>query len=199
MGSGIIKSTKLATPLLLWICLCTFSHSVSARYSAGSQVSSAKISGEFKKWHKITVIYTSSETYSEEGTPNPFLNRRLDVVFTQGQSTYTVPGYFAADGNAANTSAASGNIWHAHFCPGKTGNWFYEGRFYSGARVAIADIPGAPADTFSGQFNVLPSDKNGRDLRGKGRLQYVGAHHLQFAETNEWFLKAGADSPENIS
>jgi hypothetical protein len=24
-------------------------------------------------------------------------------------------------------------------------------------------------------------------------LQYVGQHHLQFAETGEWFLKAGVD------
>jgi hypothetical protein len=38
----------------------------------------------------------------------------------------------------------------------------------------------------------------GRDHRGKGRLQYVGEHHLRFAETGEWFLKAGADSPENF-
>ena len=32
-----------------------------------------------------------------------------------------VPGYFAADGNAANTSATSGNKWRAHLSPDKAG------------------------------------------------------------------------------
>ena len=50
----------------------------------------------------------------------------------------------------------------------------------------------------SGSFDVIKTNKKGRDHRGKGLLQYVGEHHLQFAETNEWFLKAGADSPENF-
>jgi hypothetical protein len=50
----------------------------------------------------------------------------------------------------------------------------------------------------SGSFIVEDTDKTGRDLRGKGRLNYVGEHHLQFAETGEWFLKGGVDSPENL-
>jgi hypothetical protein len=33
----------------------------------------------------------------------------------------------------------------------------------------------------SGFFIVEDTDKKGRDLRGKGRLNYVGEHHLQFA------------------
>ena len=44
---------------------------------------------------------------------------------------------------------------------------------------------------------MLLTDKTGRDHRGKGRLRYVGRHHLQFAN-GEYFLKAGADSPENL-
>jgi Putative collagen-binding domain of a collagenase len=50
----------------------------------------------------------------------------------------------------------------------------------------------------TGFFIVEDSFKIGRDLRGKGRLNYVGEHHLQFAETGEWFLKGGVDSPENL-
>ena len=53
-------------------------------------------------------------------------------------------------------------------------------------------------DGASGAFIIGGTDKTGRDLRGKGLLQYVGEHHLQFAETGEWFLKAGSDSPENF-
>jgi len=29
-------------------------------------------------------------------------------------------------------------------------------------------------------------------------LKYVQEHHLRYAETGQWFLKAGADSPENF-
>jgi hypothetical protein len=31
-----------------------------------------------------------------------------------------------------------------------------------------------------------------------GRLQYVGKHHLQFAGSKEYFLKAGPDAPETL-
>ena len=53
-------------------------------------------------------------------------------------------------------------------------------------------------DGASGNFQVAATDKiGGRDHRGKGRLNYVNKHHLQFAN-GEWFLKGGADSPENF-
>ena len=42
------------------------------------------------------------------------------------------------------------------------------------------------------------SNKSGRDLRGKGLLKYVGGHHLKFAGDGEYFLKGGANSPENF-
>ena len=45
---------------------------------------------------------------------------------------------------------------------------------------------------------MAPSDKKGRDLRAHGRLRYVGKHYLQFAETGQYFLKAGADAPETL-
>src|SRR4030042_3613024 len=50
----------------------------------------------------------------------------------------------------------------------------------------------------TGRFDIIPTNKSGRDFRGKGRLQYVGERYLQFAGTKEYFLKAGADSPENL-
>jgi hypothetical protein len=36
-----------------------------------------------------------------------------------------VPGYFAADGNAGETSAESGTKWRAHLAPDKAGQWNY--------------------------------------------------------------------------
>lgn len=53
-------------------------------------------------------------------------------------------------------------------------------------------------DGRTGTFDIGPTDKTGRDLRSKGLLQYVGKHHLRFAETGEYFLKSGADAPENF-
>jgi Domain of unknown function (DUF5060) len=123
------------------------------------------------------------------------MDYRLDVTFTHAQTMkqYIVPGFFAADGDAAETSASSGDQWHCHFSPDNTGLWTYEASFLTGKDVAV-NGDGAHANFHGdkGSFLVLSSDKTGRDHRGKGRLRYVGANHLQFAE-GEWFLKAGAD------
>ena len=54
---------------------------------------------------------------SELAANNPFLDYRLDVIFTNGDKTYTIPGFYAADGNAAETSGDSGNIWQVRFTP----------------------------------------------------------------------------------
>ena len=62
-----------------------------------------------KKWHKVTLTFTGPET-SETDEYNPFTNYRLDVIFTHIESgeTCKVPGYFAANGNAGETSATTG-------------------------------------------------------------------------------------------
>jgi hypothetical protein len=162
------------------------------------------VSGELKKWHKVTLTLDGPSA-TEGGTPNPFMDYRMNVTFSNTVSglTYKVPGYFAADGNAAETSATGGNKWRAHLSPDDTGLWTYSISFRSGANVAVdasatAGSALAPYDGVSGSFNVTETDKTGRDFRGKGRLNYVGKHHLQFAETGEYFMKCGADAPENL-
>ena len=83
---------------------------VSAAWS--QYVSGGQISGELKKWHTVTLTFEGPET-SETADPNPFLYYRLNVTFTHQPSgkSYLVPGYYATDGDAANTSADSGNKW----------------------------------------------------------------------------------------
>ncbi|WP_343911377.1 Ig-like domain-containing protein [Aquimarina litoralis] len=165
---------------------------------------SVVISGERKKWHKVTLTFDGPNT-SETAGDNPFLNYRLNVTFTHqsGSPSYVVPGYYAADGNAAQTSANNGNKWRVHFAPDKTGQWNYNVSFRKGNNVAVND--GATAGTVAGfmngktgSFSIEASDKTGRDFRGKGRLQYVGEHYLKFAETGEYMIKQGPDSPENL-
>lgn len=79
-----------------------------------------QISGELRQWHDVVLTFDGPQT-NESAEPNPFLSCRLDVTFTKGAKKYVVPGYFAADGDAANTSAKSGNKWRVHFVPDETG------------------------------------------------------------------------------
>jgi hypothetical protein len=162
----------------------------------------AIVSGELKKWHKVTLSFTGPAT-SESATPNPFTDYRLNVTFTHPATgkSYIIPGYYAADGNAANTSATSGNVWRVHFAPDETGAWTYLASFRSGTNIATDTAAGPSAgffDASAGNFSIAATDKSGTDFRGKGRLDYVGKHHLRFAETGEYFMKAGVDAPENL-
>lgn len=153
------------------------------------------------QWHTLTLTVDGPEA-SERGTPNPFRDYRMTVLFKQGKHTIAVPGYFAADGQAAETGADQGNQWRCHFTPPTTGEWTYEIQFRSGRDVALSDDKDSgnavSPNGLKGKFTVIASDKKGRDFRGKGMLQYVGEHYLQFAGSKEYFLKGGADSPENF-
>lgn len=185
------KRSKLG---LMGLCLCCL---------VNVSVAGGVIRGELKMWHKVTVTFDGPQT-SEKATPNPFTDYRLDVAFKhKNGKTYFVPGYYAADGNAANTSADSGNKWRVHFAPDMTGTWTYTALFRKGDNVAMMDSRNAGQsagfmDGESGFFRIMPTDKTGRDFRARGRLNYVGKHHLQFAGTGEFFLKAGVDAPENL-
>jgi Domain of unknown function (DUF5060) len=159
--------------------------------------------GEMRAWHKLTLGFHGPDT-NEMAMPNPFTDYRLDVTFQHdeqgGASSYVVPGYYAADGNAANTHASSGKVWLVHFAPPVDGVWTWTASFTKGTNVAQYG-GGSSAGFFdqaTGSMTVGKTDKSGRDHRGKGMLEYVGEHHLRFAETGEWFLKAGVDSPENL-
>jgi Domain of unknown function (DUF5060) len=155
-----------------------------------------QVLGELRKWHKVTLAFTGPFA-SETDVINPFMQYRFDVTFTHDASgkIYNVPGFFAADGNAANTSASSGNKWYCHFAPDEIGNWTYVASFVEGPDISVSTDAGLPTSFHgqSGSFTIESSNKSGRDHRGKGRLMYVGQHHLKYAETGEWFLKAGAD------
>ncbi len=161
-----------------------------------------EISGELKEWYKVTLTLDGPYAHELDNDPNPFTDCNLTVTFTHesGSPSYKVPGYFAADGDAANTSAESGTKWRAHLAPDKAGTWKYSVSFTRGKHAAL-DGGGAAVKPFhgvSGSFKIAKTDKTGRDFRGKGLLQYVGKHHLQFAGTKEYFLKAGADAPETL-
>ncbi|MCM8536406.1 MAG: malectin domain-containing carbohydrate-binding protein [Lentisphaeraceae bacterium] len=164
-----------------------------------------KVDGELKRWHKVTLMLTGPNS-SETNSNNPFLNYRYNVTFSHPATgtTYDVPGYFAADGDAANSSATSGNKWKAHLSPDHTGTWNYSISFRQGNNVSVGTASAgsalSPYDSISGSFNVAETNKSGRDFRSKdqGRLQVVGKKYLKFSGSNKYFLKQGSDAPENF-
>jgi hypothetical protein len=163
--------------------------------------SAPEISGEWKVWHTLTLTFDGPET-SEQSVPNPFLDYRLIVEFYHGNTCYRVRGFYAADGNAAETGADSGKKWQVRFTPNQEGKWRYAVLFRQGRNISINDTvdSGKPVsfDGMHGTFMVGPTDKTGKDFRGKGRLIVSGERYFQHAGTGQYFLKGGADSPENF-
>ncbi|MFW5774451.1 MAG: DUF5060 domain-containing protein, partial [Tangfeifania sp.] len=166
-----------------------------------TQKNEIQIKGELKKWHKVTLNIPGPEV-AEWDEKNPFLNYKLEVTFTNGQKSYTVPGFFAADGNAAETSADVGNTWKVRFRPDATGTWNYKVSFQEGENIVVKDdvATGEPlsVDGSEGSFEIEESDKTGDDFRAKGRIVNGGDGYFEFQETGETWIKNGADSPENF-
>lgn len=160
------------------------------------------IKGEFKKWQPLNIQFDGPQCSETDFSPNPFLDYRLQVTFTNGAKQYNVPGFFAADGNAAESGANSGNKWQVNFVPDAAGTWEYVVSFQSGKDIAISDPSeegkALAPDGTSGTFKVDPTDTNSPGFFSKGRVEVVGERYLKFRETGEYFLKNGSDSPENF-
>jgi CubicO group peptidase (beta-lactamase class C family) len=175
-----------------------------AHASEPAQFASPELSGQQQLWHKITLTW-HGPVASESDDPSPFLDYRLDVTFEHQQSgkQVVVPGYFAADGKAAETSAEKGDCWRVHFSPNQTGTWSYRASMHQGDRVAVVtDLSNYAAVSSihgsTGTFDVIASDKQAPDWRYHGLLAYVGQRYLRCSGTGRPFIKAGTDSPETV-
>ncbi|NNE77950.1 MAG: DUF5060 domain-containing protein [Pricia sp.] len=155
---------------------------------------------EFQQWHTITLAFEGPEA-AEKAVDNPFLNYRLNVEFKNEGTQYSVRGFYAADGKAAETGADSGNVWKVRFTPNKLGNWSYSAQLQKGDSLALSDDPndGIPIEISDekGEFRIIPSEKESPDFRAKGRL-VNSKGYFRFEHSNEYWLKGGADSPENL-
>src|SRR5687768_5169826 len=96
----------------------------SAKQRPESVAADVSIGGDLRQWHKVTLTLAGPHADERSNAPNPFVDYRMTVTFAHesGSPTYRVPGYFAGDGDAANTSATSGNKWRAHVAPDKPGS-----------------------------------------------------------------------------
>ncbi len=146
------------------------------------------------KWQKISLDFAGPETNETDET-NPFTDYRLDVTFTNGDYELTIPGYYAADGDAGETGADTGNVWRVNFRPDREGEWKWKTDFQQGKNIATNREPGQPVthDNTAGSVWVI------EPIAGEtGRLVRNHPRYLEWAETGAYFLKGGADSPENF-
>ena len=184
-------TTHLALLLIVWLYFTACQSSTTDESAVTSYV----------QWHPITFSFEGPET-NENAEDNPFLHYRLVVYFTHQDTTYAVPGFYAADGQADESGADAGNIWQVHFTPDLEGEWTYRVSFRRGDSLTTNDDPqaGEPLafDGTEGAFRVTASDQNTSDVRTRGRLRYVGERYLRFSESGDYFLKGGANSPENL-
>lgn len=158
---------------------------------------SGSVSGNPVAWHTLTVDFHGPQAAESDNRPNPFLDYRLQVVFTgPGGRAYRVPGFFAGDGEGGGT----GSVWRVRFTPDEAGMWTYRASFRSGDEIAVA--PGrkgesAAFDGATGSFEVSPRDTAAPGFLKWGHLEYAGGHYLKFRDGGYW-IKGGADSPENF-
>ncbi|MGJ8697909.1 MAG: DUF5060 domain-containing protein [Verrucomicrobiaceae bacterium] len=160
------------------------------------------------QWQPVTLTLDGPFAHELDNAPNPFRDYALTVTFTHesGDPEYHVPGYFAADGNAAETSAKSGTKWRAHLSPDKPGTWSYTTHFHTGKDVALLPASEFPDHELtslekynvSGTFEVRKTPKKAPGFYSQGRLVYANSNYLQFAESKKVFLKVGADAPETL-
>lgn len=152
------------------------------------------------QWHTLTLSFKGPES-SEMAQENPFLNYRLLVDFKNEETQQTIRGFYAADGNASETSSDAGSVWKVRFTPDKTGTWSYSAKLSKRDSIAVNDDP-TSGETVSisnakGNFLVIKSDKEGDDFRAHGRIEAANGY-FKFTGTNNYWIKAGTNSPENL-
>lgn len=192
MFKSPIKNSLFILPFLALLTGCS---------SDNYETENVVISDDPMQWHQVELTFEGPET-AESAEANPFRDFRLDIIFSgPSDQTYTVPGFYAADGNASESSADSGNKWKVRFMPDDVGEWTFKTSFVKGNDIAATLDGGESAGFFdgtAGSFTVASSDKNAdrKDFRGKGKLEYIGEHFLQFKGNKEYFIKGGSNSPE---
>lgn len=160
---------------------------------------SATIVGTLKKWQPVTLNFTGPSASQTGNSPNPFLDYKLQVVFTHTTTgkTINVPGFFDGDG----VGGASGNRWRVRFSPDEAGTWNYNVSFRKGANIAIdLSATAGTVDNFNGtkgSFNIAASDATAPGFLKKGRLNYTNEFYLKFQDNSYW-IKGGLNSPENF-
>lgn len=149
-------------------------------------------------WQPITITFAGPEVVETSTVPNPFLDLRLQVVFTgPAGERFNVPGFFDGDGRGG----PYGGAWRVRFAAPVGGTWRYEASLRSGPGVAIDLAPNAgkvvELPESAGKIEVAPRDPHAPGFLKWGRLNYAGGHYLKFADGPYW-LRGGTDEPEDF-
>ena len=147
---------------------------------------------------ELVTLEIEGPTLDEREGQNPFTDVRLDWTITADGESWTIPGYFAGCGNAADTGCTSGNLWRAHFVPPATGDYDWEIEFRAGSDIAVAPTPGQRLDGHGAQGAFAISGQSTDPVRARGLLQYTGENYYRFAGDRSIFFKFGPDAPENM-
>lgn len=151
---------------------------------------------EAAKWQKVTLSFDGPQT-SEAAPENPFTDYRLDVTFTNGEKEITLPGFYAADGEAAYTSGDGGGVWQVRFRPDQVGEWRYEGQLIRAKNAYLGSGSAGKEEKVVGQYRgaFLVGEARAGET---GRLLRDHPRYLRWAESGDYFIKTGVDSPENL-
>jgi hypothetical protein len=145
--------------------------------------------GGFLKWSKVEFSLAGPLSAGMSAAANPF-KIPVDVHFNAPSGkAFMVPAFYEGDGQGG----LDGNLWRVRFAPEETGSWTFQ------SSSTHPDLDG-----YTGSFDVTPvancagyNPGTLPDFYCQGRLAYVGAHYLRFAEGIYW-LKGGIDDPEDF-
>ena len=144
------------------------------------------------------ICFTGPQTH-EADSVNPFLHTRLALELTgPGGLRRTLPGFFAADGAAANSSADAGDQWCVRLREELPGTYTYTTHFGRGDSLALRPLDVVAAEAFAAD-GLIDSFRITGGAPGPGfaaRLRYDGSRYLRLGDST--WLKAGTNSPENL-
>lgn len=152
-------------------------------------------------WQTLELDFLGPDT-SEVADINPFTDYKLTVDFIGPDNTYSIRGFYAADGDAANTQADAGNVWRARFSPNQVGDWRYVATLNTGKNIAVRTTSHSNDQTIlrqEGSFTVTTSSAQAPDFRASDR-GWLHTHngYFQFSQSGKYWVKGGTNSPENL-
>ena len=166
---------------LFVLCLCA---------CASPRSPAAYLSDSYAQGQHVLVCVQGPVT-SERDSRNPFLHYRMQLDLSRNGAVQRIPGYYAADGGAADSGADTGGTWCVRFRPEWPGDYAYTLTLAAGDTIALSTEKGEILVEESGRFTVSPT-------ADKGVLRYAASGYPEWSNSGEVFLKGGTNSPENM-
>ena len=157
------------------------------------------LQGSLHAYQPLEVRFEGAWASATSNSPNPFLDTRLQLVFSgPGARRFEVPGFFAGDGQGG----LEGFVWKGRFTPDVPGLWKLRVHHREGSDAALSsELEVGSAGMLDGlvrAFVVTPRDRApAGQPAALAPERYVGLHYMRDAD-GRYFLKTGCNSPENF-